>query len=465
MDGWCIRDLVTILQGELTLGGMPPLGGELEPVGQIVDDLRRLRRGDLYWELPGRNRARAEEAFSRGAIGVIVGKRHVEPWAGCCSIRIDDHGKALWRLAKASRRCFTGTTIGIASHSGRRTARCLAQQVLGRTLDGESLVVESSHIDSLARALAFRTCSGAEGGADYLLIELPGADWPQIREQSGLCQPQIAAIYSVANSRGWNSMELPTMAEQVQQMLDALPRHGLLVLNGDDRELRRAIRGPRDRITWVGRDSESDLVASHVAWNDGVLTFQVGKTRFRVRVWGRQYLPAALGALAIGRRMGIEDQQIAASLNELPSDLGYELISAGEFAVLRADRNRESNAPWEALKVLRDMDVTGRRVVALAADAGEDIDDCRRLGISAVAKYGADMLIASGPQAAELVHAARSAGMPRHRAVACGSNEELRQVVCSVADRGDVILLDGCRNEECNSIVNELQIGRRAKAA
>jgi UDP-N-acetylmuramoyl-tripeptide--D-alanyl-D-alanine ligase len=465
MDGWSIRDLVTILQGELTLGCMPPLGGELEPVGQIVDDLRRLRRGDLYWELPGRNRARAEEAFARGAIGVIVGNRHVEPWAGCCSIRIDDHSKALWRLAKAGRRGFTGTAIGIASHSGRRTAVCLAQQVLSRALDGETLFVDGNNPDGLARALALSSCVGPAGGGDYLLVELPGDGWQEIRQESDLCQPQIAAIYSVANSRGWNSLETLSVAQQLQQLLDALPRHGLLVLNGDDRELRRAIRGPRDRITWVGRDCESDLIASHVAWSDGHLAFQVGKTRFRIRVWGRQHLPAALGALAIGRRMGLDDRQIAAALGELPGDPGYELISAGEFAVLRPDTNVERNAPWEALKVLRDMDVSGRRVVALGAEVSEDLDDCRRLGISAVAKYGADMLIASGPRASELVRAARSAGMPSHRAVACASTEEMRQIVCNVAGRGDVILLDGCRKDDCKSIVDGLQISRIKNAA
>lgn len=88
----CVRDLAETVRGRLSLGIMPPIGGELEPVKRIVADVDEVQRGDVFLELGSREAEQwrwAEQAFARGALGVVA-ERHVEPWAGKFTIEVDD---------------------------------------------------------------------------------------------------------------------------------------------------------------------------------------------------------------------------------------------------------------------------------------------------------------------------------------------------------------------------------------
>jgi hypothetical protein len=98
----CIGELAEITGGQLTLGSLPPLAGTFEPVRRVVVDSREVKAGDVFWGLVGENydgARRAEDAFMRGALGVVVCGRHVEPWAGRFSLRVADANLALLHLS------------------------------------------------------------------------------------------------------------------------------------------------------------------------------------------------------------------------------------------------------------------------------------------------------------------------------------------------------------------------------
>ena len=133
MNTWSIRDLAAACQGRLKFGAMPPVGGELEPVGRIVADLNELRSGDVYWELGGRQRPFAEEAFARGALGIVVSGRHVEPWAGKFAIDVDCTKQALERAARAARRDFCGQVIVVSGTPFQSETAQFLESVCGIT--------------------------------------------------------------------------------------------------------------------------------------------------------------------------------------------------------------------------------------------------------------------------------------------------------------------------------------------
>jgi hypothetical protein len=100
----CIGELVEQVGGTLTFGSLPPLAGRYEPIRRIVVDSRVARPGDVFWGLEGptyQGAHFAEEAFLRGAMGVVIEGRHVEPWAGRFSLRVPDANTALLRLSTA----------------------------------------------------------------------------------------------------------------------------------------------------------------------------------------------------------------------------------------------------------------------------------------------------------------------------------------------------------------------------
>lgn len=99
----CIGDLAKVVGGTLTLASLPPLAGLFEPVRRVVVDSRSVQAGDVFWGVvsaPYDGSRLAEDAFMRGALGVVVAGRHVEPWAGRFALEVDDANAALVRLAQ-----------------------------------------------------------------------------------------------------------------------------------------------------------------------------------------------------------------------------------------------------------------------------------------------------------------------------------------------------------------------------
>jgi UDP-N-acetylmuramyl pentapeptide synthase len=85
---------------------MPPLAGKLEPVGRIVFDPQQVQPRDTYWALQVGTFDGAllvGEAFSRGALGVVLEGRKVEPWAGSFCITVTDGLGSLHRLMRCLR--------------------------------------------------------------------------------------------------------------------------------------------------------------------------------------------------------------------------------------------------------------------------------------------------------------------------------------------------------------------------
>jgi len=102
----CIAELSEIIEGSVSLGAMPPLAGLFEPVGRVVVDVREVRNRDVLWTFESQSQNachQADDAFSRGALGVVVAGRRIEPWAGKFCASVADSIAALHRLMRCVR--------------------------------------------------------------------------------------------------------------------------------------------------------------------------------------------------------------------------------------------------------------------------------------------------------------------------------------------------------------------------
>lgn len=96
----CLQDLAETIGGVVRLGDSPPLHGLWTKVGRIVFDCRRVRRGDVFWQLRdlARSELSAEQAFLRGACGIITDDPAREPWPGKFCLVVGESTQALLRL-------------------------------------------------------------------------------------------------------------------------------------------------------------------------------------------------------------------------------------------------------------------------------------------------------------------------------------------------------------------------------
>jgi len=459
--------------GELqkTIGGtlQPGLDAECDAsaqrLGRIVADSRQVEPGDVFWALVGPNHDGADfagEAFARGAIGVVAA-RTVEAPSDRWVLSVDDSQRALNQWAKARRGCFTGTVIAVTGSVGKTTTRQMIHTVLKARLAGTASPKNyNNHVGVPLSVLRI------EPEHDYAVLELGASGRGEIAALAELSSPTIGVITNVGDAHlgGFGSRE--GVAEAKAELVAALPPDGHAVL-ADHPTLRRLASRYRVPVTWIGRGGECDLAATDVHWSQGKLSFRVFGRKLCVPVWGRHHLDSALVAVAVGLMMGFDLGEIAAALERFrPIPMRCEVTRAAGATVINDAYNASPTAMRAALELLRDFSATGRRIV-VAGDMSELGKESavlhRRLGSQVVTLCGADMLIACGGFARQVVAGARTAGMSPARSFACRTAEEAIPRLGQMIRPGDVVLVKGSRTMGMERVVEAIGRHPALKAA
>lgn len=98
-------------------------------------------------------------------------------------------------------------------------------------------------------------------------------------------------------------------------------------------------------------------MATDVRSHDGQLRFSVDGHAFRVPVWGRHHLTAALAAVAVGRISGMTLEEIAAGLvNFEPLPQHCRVNRAGGATIIDDTYSASPTAMRAALELLRDFE-------------------------------------------------------------------------------------------------------------
>lgn len=442
-----VKKLHEIVGGRLRLATLPPRHGEVARVRRIVTDSRQLQRGDIFWGLEGTRfdgGSFALAAYERGATGAVVGKRYVQPAPGCWSLEVDDALAALQKLAVWNRQRMTGRVIAVTGSVGKTTTRQMIHAVLSRQLCGSSSPKNfNNHVGLPLSMLAI------EPEHDFAVLELGASAAGEIARLAALSSPQIGVVTQIGDAHLGSFGSLAGVTEAKAELITALPSDGWAVLAGDDGQLRRAANGARTNVVWFGRSLDNDVVATAVESREGRLSFCVDGTAMWVNVWGRHHLGAALAAVAVGRIFGFRDVEIARGLADFqPPQMRCQITKIGQATVIDDTYNASPVAMRAALELLRDFDAPGRRIVVCGdmRELGEAAEKLHRnLGDQVVTVCGADLLVACGEHAHEVVAGARAAGMPQARAVACREIEELLAAPEVSLRPGDVVLIKGSR--------------------
>jgi len=465
MNPLTLEQLVAATGGQwLASAGECPPGDR--PLGRAAIDSREVRPGDVFWALPGEQRRGddfAADALRRGAAGVVVASPSVSPPAGRWALLVGDTRQALWQLAQHQRKQFAGSVIGVTGSVGKTTTRQMIHTVLGSRWSGTASPRNYNNV--LGAPLSMLAWDYND---DYAVLEFGASQAGEIAQLAALCAPQIGVITRIGEAHlgGFGSRQ--SIAEAKAELLAALPSDGLVVLNGDDAQLRRLGRRSRAKIVWIGRTAECDLSATNVKSGGGWLNFEVDGRRVNVPVWGRHHLTAALAAYAVGKAYGLPAAEIADALARFESaPMRCEVSDLGPAKVINDSYNASPTAMRAALELLRDFDAPGRRIV-VCGDMKELGDEApalhRELGTEVVTLCGADLLLACGEHAEDVVAGARAAGMPGERTIACRDPLDAVPHVRQSLGSGDVLLVKGSRAVALERIVAALQSPARLAA-
>jgi len=434
-------------------------------LGPVQSDSRRVSPGDVFWALKGPNHDGsdfASEAFKRGAAGVVV-NRKVEVPPGRWAVVVDDTYEALRRWAESRRGAFTGTVIAVTGSVAKTTTRQMIHTILRTRLAGSQS--PRNFNNRLGVPLSM---TAIEPAHDYAILELGASRRGEIAELAELVAPKVGVVTQVGDAHLGRFGSRQAVAEAKAELLAALPAEGRAVL-GDDPRLRSIASGCKAAITWVGTAEGCHVQASEVGDEPGRLRFRVADTRFCVPVWGRHHLRAALCAVAVGRMMGFDLDEMADALEDFqPVPMRCEVIELRGATIINDAYNANPTSMEAALGLLGELDPPGQRIAVLG-DMGELGDESVRLhwllGKQAVTRGRVKLVIACGRHAREVVAGARAAGLPSPLAIPCQEVDDALPYLGQTIQPGDVVLVKGSRVMAMERIIEILGEYPRRRSA
>jgi len=304
-----------------------------------------------------------QDAIDANARLIIV-HREVEPDTSAGEIAIilvDDTRKALARLATEYRLSLTKTmVVAITGSSGKTTTKRLIDSVLKIASSGTA--APKSFNNDIGVPLTILQASPDD---DYLIVEVGSNNPGEIDLLGEIVKPDIAVITSIgrAHLQGFGSIE--NIAKEKASLLKHLQPDNMAVINADSPILRKHINAS-DSVIFFGNSADAHLRLTDRGHDEGQSWFEINnKDRFVLGLDGKHNALNAMAAIAIGRKVGLMDEQINAGLARCkPADMRMTRCDVGDITVFNDSYNANPDSMIAALNTFKELTQNSlRRVV------------------------------------------------------------------------------------------------------
>lgn len=485
---WTLESIKSVLGGSWLArpaGALDDAAHEGKLGGASIDS-RGIHPGQIFFALRGERvdgHAYVGAALERGAGLAIVDRPDAletglieQSRSSRAILCVADVGAALLKLATAYRKTLDMTrVIAVGGSNGKTTTTRLIEQVLRGSLRGTASV--KSFNNAIGVPL---TILNAKRTDQFLLCEVGTNSPGEILTLAQVVCPDIAVITSIGREHLELLVDLAGVAREEAAILRTLKPGGLAVLNADSPELAIAAQreladraGAAHSVLRFGAAAQAELRISDVQADAGGVRWKVnGRLECRTGLLGAHNCWNATAALAVGRRLGLQEGQIVASLAtakgpEMRMEHHSVPQSSGAIDVVNDAYNANPESMVKAFEAIGAMGASStgsgpaRRVLVL----GEMLE----LGIESPALHAEvgraaerakpDLVVCVG---AMMEHAARviESTLPRCQVVRVRSADgEGAAQIASMLKQGDLVLLKGSRRMGLERVLKALQVG------
>lgn len=451
-------------------GGTILAGDPGAPLNGVAYDSRQVRPGDCFVALPGERvdgHDYVAAAASAGATCALI-SREVEIPPGMAAIRVDDTLLALGQAAARYRATMPLAVVGVTGSVGKTTTKEMIYGVLSRRY----------------RTLRTTGNLNSEVGLPVVLLNHLGPEYEAAVLEMGMRAPgEIAYLCSIARPRvavvtnvGPSHLELLGSMENIArakaELVAALPRDGVAVLNADDPRveamaglapgevIRYSLEGAKGpRFATVQHLRPAEQPGMPVPGSAFTLVTHAGEAEVVLPAPGEHHVLGALAAAGAGLALGLSPEEIAAGLATYrPAGSRQRFVNQGGVLIIDDTYNAAPASVRAALSVLAELPGPGRAIAVLGdmyelgayAEAGH-----REVGEAAARTV--QELWAVGDLARHIAAGAREAGMAPERVHYTREKGEAIQGLLATIRAGDRVLVKGSRGMQMEEIVAALE--------
>jgi UDP-N-acetylmuramoyl-tripeptide--D-alanyl-D-alanine ligase len=433
-------------------------------------DSRTIGAGELFFAVRGERLDGHEyvhAALTNGAVAAVVSNQWVVPSevdekrllkvSDCedCVLR------ALQQLAHKVRREWGGRVIGVTGSAGKTTTKEAVAQVLAARFK----VLKSAGNLNNAFGLPLQLLK-LEREHEVAVIEMGMNHAGEIAALAKIAEPEWGVVSNV----GPVHLEffpdgIAGIARAKYELIEALPKDGVAILNFDDPYVCLFAKGMGARAVLFGMGEGADVRAVHVAelGAEGVVfTVEANGERASVqlKMLGRHNVSNALAAIAVGLRSGMKLDECAATVGQMQAGDKRGEVLEWRGATLINDCYNSNPAALNAM-VDSLMAIPAERHVVVAGEMLELGPEAQALHAACGARMadrGVEFVLGVRGAAEAMVEAAKAQGA---EALFVAGPEEAGDWLVANMRAGDVVLLKASRGVRLEKALAVIADGSR----
>jgi UDP-N-acetylmuramoyl-tripeptide--D-alanyl-D-alanine ligase len=343
-------------------------GAEL--YNNVSIDTRVIKEKDIFIALKGENFNANDfviEASKNGASICIIDEVKFEKSQidkKTTIIKVTDTKKALLNLAKFNMKKLNLKVVGITGSTGKTSTKDLVAAVLSERFKVFKTIGNFNNEIGLPMMI-FKL----DKSYDVAVLEMGMSDFSEIHNLCETSKPNIAIITNIGMSHIENLKTRENILKAKMEITDYFNEDSVLIVNSDNDLLANTVAS-NYKLVKTGIDSVADFKACNLNVEEKKISFSLMENgnlidnNIEVNVPGRHNILNSLLAIACGREMGMNYDEIAEGFKRLEAtSMRLDIINGEKFTVINDCYNASPDSMLAAIDVL--CNVSGRNKIAI----------------------------------------------------------------------------------------------------
>lgn len=434
-------------------------------------DTRTIQKGDTYIGIKGEKFDGSlfwKEAFEKGADTVIINKINLEKEEiekynkqNKSIIQVEDTILALGQMASYKREMYKNKlkVIGVTGSVGKTSTKDMIANVISQKY--KTLKTEGNNNNNIGLPLTILRLKDEE----VAVIEMGMNHLGEISYLTQIAKPDISVITNIGTSHIGNLGSRENILKAKLEILEGM-ENKLLIINNDNDLLNKWNIENKEKIQvhTFGIENTSEFYAENIKLSENtsefICKYQNGKINIFVPVGGEHFILNALCATAVGKTLGLNNEEIINGIKNFKLTSKRMEINHIKNNIIII--NDSYNASYESMKAsissLKNMN--GKRKIAVLGDMFELGDFSEKLhrnvGIE-IARKNIDKLFLIGENAKYIGEEAKNCGYDSKNILYFESKENLLNKLKQSLQEGDIVLFKASNGMKLFEVVENLK--------